>query len=117
MTKQQGIWTASISSAAAILYWLYIAYLSPILFKQTNAIGGGYECGTLLNDNNITAIESFLSEANATITQGKASDILLSASLPVKTDPNHGNGENLETCVQMLTTHLKELKLQQSYQR
>jgi len=117
MTKQQGIWTASISSAAVVLYWLYIAYLSPILFKQTNAIGGTYECSTLMNDNNITAIESFLGEVNTTIKDGKVSDIMLSASLPVKTDPIHGSGQNLESCVEMLTMHLKELKTQQSYQQ
>lgn len=117
MTKSQGIWTASISSAAVVLYWLYIAYLAPIMFKQTNAIGGTYECSALMNDTNITAIESFLSEANTTIQQGKASDILLSASLPVKTNPTQGSGENLETCVEMLTGHLNELKLQQSYTR
>lgn len=117
MTKQQGIWAVSISSAAVILYWLYIAFLSPILFKQTNAIGGIYECSALMNDNNITAIESFLSEVNATIKQGKVSDILLSASLPVKTDPTQGSGESLETCVEALTNHLNGLKIQQSYQQ
>lgn len=114
MTKTQGIWAGSISSA---LIAVYVIIFYPSAFFQTNAVVGINQCAMMMSESNITAIESFLSEANATIQQGKASDIMLSASLPVKTDPTHGSGESLETCVKMLTGHLNELKLQQSYTR
>ena len=113
MTRSKSIWAGSITSALVVLYVIYAVIFYPSAFFQKNAVVGVNQCALMLSESNITAIESFLSEANTTIKQGKVSDILLSASLPVKTDPKHGNGENLKTCVEMLTMHLKELKLEQ----
>lgn len=114
MTKTQGIWAGSTASA---LIAVYAIIFYPTAFFQTNAVVGINQCAMMMGESNITAIESFLSEANTTIQQGKASDVMLSASLPVKTDPTQGSGESLETCVEALTNHLNGLKIQQSYQQ
>lgn len=114
MTKTQGIWAGSIASALIVVYAI-IFY--PSAFFQTNAVVGINQCAMMVSESNITAIELFLSEVNTTIQQGKASDVMLSASLPVKTDPNKGSGENLETCVEMLTNHLNGLKIHQSIEK
>lgn len=116
MTKVQGIWGASIAAALTVLYVLYAIIFYPSAFFQTNAVVGTYQCGSMLNETNITVIESFLRDVNTTIKQGKASDVVLSASLPVKTDPNDGPGNTLEECSKMVTSHLNDLKNQKYYQ-